>query len=104
MTKADKMIVKRNWLARAGISAMLLACPAMGSAESLQDALISAYQTNPDMQAQRAVLRQIDEEVPQAKSSFYPSISATLSTSRSGLDFNDNGRFKTADLTATQAL
>ena len=104
MTKADKMTVKRNWLARAGLSAMLLAYPAMGSAESLQDALISAYQTNPDMLAQRAVLRQVDEGVPQAKSGFFPSISATLSNSRSGLDFNDNGRFKTADLTAQQAL
>lgn len=102
--KGGKMIVKRNWLVRAGVAAMLVAYPAMGSAASLQDALVSAYATNPDIRAQRAVVRQIDEEVPQAKSGAYPSISATLSRRQDGIDFNDNGLTTAAQLSVQQAL
>ena len=54
--------------------AMLLVTPA--SAESLTDALAAAYQTNPDLQAQRAQLRATDEGVAQAVAGWRPTIQA----------------------------
>ncbi|OSQ43567.1 TolC family outer membrane protein [Thalassospira alkalitolerans] len=45
------------------------------SAESLEDALIKAYQSNPTLEAGRASLRASDEEVSQALSNWRPSVS-----------------------------
>jgi outer membrane protein len=45
-------------------------------AESLMEALASAYNNNPALNAFRAQVRAIDEGVPQAKSGFRPTISA----------------------------
>jgi len=44
-------------------------------AESLHDALVSAYNTNPGLDAERARLRATDEEVPRARSGFRPNLS-----------------------------
>jgi outer membrane protein len=52
-------------------------------ADTLDGALINAYQNNPQLNSQRAVTRETDEQVPQALSGYKPSISATLSTSQS---------------------
>ncbi len=46
-------------------------------AETLQDALVSAYQTNPSLAAQRAALRALDENVPQALAGWRPSVAFT---------------------------
>lgn len=51
---------------------MLAAAPA--SAESLMEALASAYNNNPDLNAIRAQVRAIDEGVTQAKSGYRPTI------------------------------
>jgi outer membrane protein len=45
-------------------------------AESLQDALRWAYETNPTLQAERARLRATDELVPQAKAGWKPTVVA----------------------------
>lgn len=47
-------------------------------AESMTQALVSAYQSNPTLNAERAKLRAIDEEISQARSNFRPSLSAEL--------------------------
>lgn len=47
-------------------------------AESLPSALVAAYQTNPTLNAERAKLRAIDEEISQARSNLRPSVSADL--------------------------
>ncbi len=44
------------------------------SADSLNDALASAYEDNPDLNAARAQLRAIDENVPQALAGYRPTI------------------------------
>lgn len=49
-------------------------------AENLRQALASAYMTNPTLNAKRAELRAIDEEISQARSNFRPSVSADLDT------------------------
>ncbi len=49
------------------------------SAQSLQSALVQAYQTNPQLNAQRALARVADEAVPQALSGYRPRLSVTAS-------------------------
>ena len=48
-------------------------------AETLQSALAKAYESNPQLNAQRAIVRQNDEGVSQALSGYRPSLSATAS-------------------------
>jgi outer membrane protein len=47
------------------------------AADTLEWALVQAYQNNPSLNAQRAALRVIDENVPQALSGYRPKISLT---------------------------
>jgi outer membrane protein len=47
------------------------------SADTIEWALVQAYQNNPSLNAQRASLRSTDENVPQALSGYRPKISAT---------------------------
>src|SRR5262245_49653404 len=47
------------------------------AADTLEAALISAYQTNPQLNAQRALVRATDESVPQALAGYRPRVSAT---------------------------
>jgi len=53
---------------------------ASGVTETLQEALSSAYLTNPDLNAERAQLRATDEQVGVAKAGFRPTISASADT------------------------
>lgn len=46
-------------------------------ADTLEWALVQAYQNNPSLNSQRAALRVIDENVPQALSGYRPKISVT---------------------------
>jgi outer membrane protein len=55
----------------------LAALPA--AAESLPDALVKAYQTNPGLNSERARQRATDENVPQALAGYRPQIIASLS-------------------------
>src|SRR5947208_14838837 len=59
------------------IYVVLLAAPAR--AESLPEALAKAYQTNPQLNAERARQRATDENVPQALAGYRPQIVASLS-------------------------
>ncbi|MCJ9430236.1 TolC family outer membrane protein [Kordiimonas marina] len=52
------------------------------SAETLQDALAAAYESNPQLLAQRAALRATDENVSTAKSAFLPNLSGTYTHTR----------------------
>jgi outer membrane protein len=61
--------------ALAGLTLALLAAPA--AAETLTDALAYAYYNNPQLLAQRALLRATDENVPQALSNWRPTVTFT---------------------------
>jgi outer membrane protein len=50
------------------------------SAETLQEALVKAYQSNPQLNAERARQRGTDENVPQALAGYRPQIVASLSS------------------------
>ncbi|HVX99688.1 MAG TPA: TolC family outer membrane protein [Pseudorhodoplanes sp.] len=58
-------------------SATLVAAAAPAWADTLETALIQAYQNNPQINAQRAVVRATDENVPQALSGYRPRLSVT---------------------------
>jgi outer membrane protein len=49
----------------------------VATADTLEWALVQAYQNNPSLNAQRAALRVIDENVPQALSGYRPKLSIT---------------------------
>jgi len=59
----------------------LLAASSPARADTLQDALIAAYRTNPTLQAARAQQRATDETVPIAKADGLPSITSTTTYS-----------------------
>jgi len=66
----------RNGLALlAGSSLALVPAPAL--ADTLKDALLGAYQTNPTLQAARAGQRATDEDVPINRAQGLPSVSAS---------------------------
>jgi outer membrane protein len=73
----------------AGILAIILACTVLAGAaraQTLEIALRQAYENNPQLNAQRAILRQTDEGVPQALSGYRPRVSATASLGSQYLD------------------
>jgi outer membrane protein len=59
-----------------GVAAAIAACTA-AVADTLEWALVQAYQNNPSLNAQRAALRATDEYVPQALSGYRPKLSIT---------------------------
>jgi outer membrane protein len=66
------------------------------AADTLEWALVQAYQNNPSLNAQRAALRAMDENVPQALSGYRPKLSFTANggenfTSVQTTSFNSNG-------------
>jgi outer membrane protein len=58
----------------------LLATVGAAAAESLADALVRTYQTNPQLNAERARQRGTDENVPQAMAGYRPQLVASLSS------------------------
>ncbi|MGI4876179.1 MAG: TolC family outer membrane protein [Janthinobacterium lividum] len=92
--------------ARAGIG---LACAVVGlapaRADTLADALATAYDGNPQLAAQRAVVRQQDELVPQALSNGRPTVDATVTAQQTGDNFHeDGGRYYQGGLSLNQSL
>ena len=66
-------------------AAVLAASPVQ--AEDLHTALMSVYETNPRLLAERARLREIDETYVQARAEGRPTISGTGSIAQSGVNF-----------------
>jgi outer membrane protein len=83
--------VRRNpaggWSRRVGGVALaacvaLLAAPPQVAAETLEAALATAYQSNPQLNAQRVIVRRTDEGVPQALSGYRPTVTANATLGR----------------------
>jgi outer membrane protein len=102
----------------AAAAVLLLAClgPVPVLADTIEAALVRAYQNNPQLNAQRAQVRSTDEGVPQALSGYRPKISVTASAGTQYQNFTSQAgttipeEFRGADapravgLTATQTL
>jgi TolC family type I secretion outer membrane protein len=81
------MGLRRRWLRALLAGAISLGfAPAYG--QSLQEALTAAYQDNPELEAQRARLRGVDEQVPQALSGWRPTLRAFGNAGVRQLDSN----------------
>ncbi len=65
----------------AAVAVLLLAYmgPAPALADTIEAALVRAYQNNPQLNAQRASVRSTDENVPQALSGYRPKVAVTAS-------------------------
>ena len=72
---------------------------APGRAQSIEEALVAAYLTNPDLEAQRAALRATDELVPQALSDWRPTVAVDSAAIASDIDTPNGG----GTLNTTQA-
>jgi outer membrane protein len=55
-------------------AAAIMGTASQSAADTLLGALTQAYQVNPQLNAQRAIVRQVDEAVPQALSGYRPSV------------------------------
>ena len=66
-------------LAVVGTAAAAIGYCRTASADTLKWALVQAYQNNSSLNAQRAALRAVDENVPQALSGYRPKLSVTAS-------------------------
>ena len=67
------------WLMPCVVAIANLALVDLSAAETLQEALVKAYQMNPQLNAERARQRGTDENVPQALAGYRPQIVASLS-------------------------
>jgi outer membrane protein len=72
------------------VAALVAAAPSIASAETIEQALARAYQNNPQLNAQRAIVRQADEGVPQALSGYRPNISGNISGGRQYTDLKQS--------------
>jgi len=76
---------------------VLLACAIthvgihVASADTIEGAMVRAYQNNPQLNAQRASVRATDEAVPQALSGYRPRVAATASAGYQYSDTNTVG-------------
>lgn len=61
------------------VAAVLVSATAPGSAQTLTEAFAYAYNNNPQLLAQRALLRSTDEQVPQALSNWRPTVTFNAS-------------------------
>src|ERR1700755_2172760 len=57
-------------------------------ADTIEAALVRAYQNNPQLNAQRAQVRSTDENVPQALSGYRPKVALTASAGEQYTDTN----------------
>src|SRR5271168_1340785 len=73
--------------------------PVPALADTIEAALVRAYQNNPQLNAQRASVRATDENVPQALSGYRPKVAVTASA---GYQYTDLG--ETQGGTATQIV
>jgi TolC family type I secretion outer membrane protein len=83
--------MKNAWMV--GIAAGVLLSGAAGQlrAQTLEEALVSAYLTNTDLEAQRAALRATDELVPQALSDWRPTLAIDSTAAYADVDSSQGG-------------
>ena len=81
------MLKRSRVLASAAVVAVMTGLGAPAWAETLQDAIALAYRTNPNLLAQRANQRALDETVVQARSGLRPTIGASAGVDYTRSDF-----------------
>src|SRR6202011_3815385 len=74
--------------AAAAVLLMAYVGPAPALADTIEAALVRAYQNNPQLNAQRAAVKATDENVPQALSGYRPKVAVTASAGYQYTDLN----------------
>src|SRR5260370_3251011 len=74
--------------AAAAVLLMAYMGPMPALADTIEAALVRAYQSNPQLNAQRAQVRSTDENVPQALSGYRPKVAVTASAGYQYTDSN----------------
>lgn len=82
---------RRPLFATCAAGALLLAAAGSARAETLTDALVDAYNNNPQILAERANLRATDEGVPQALSGWRPTVTFTGSVGAQRIENQPTG-------------
>src|SRR5215813_6808140 len=75
--KPTHLLASRLAMGLAAVALSATVGAGMARAQTLSEALASAYTSNPQLLAQRALLRQTDEGVPQALSNWRPTVTFT---------------------------
>jgi outer membrane protein len=88
--------VKVVTCAAAAVLLMAYMGPTSALADTIEAALVRAYQNNPQLNAQRATVRSTDENVPQALSGYRPRISVTTSVGSQYTDVRESTTGSTA--------
>jgi outer membrane protein len=84
---ADPKRLLRRSSAAAAVAIVVLLASRAAPAQTLTEALAEAYNTNPTLLAQRALLRATDEGVPQALSGWRPTVNFTSDVSGNRLRY-----------------
>src|SRR5689334_9942416 len=113
--RTERAIARAAWIAALAASVSLMPAPLsaepagngwhlVGSgagAGTMDAALVSAYQTNPQLNSQRSATRAIDENVPTALAGYRPRVSGTASLTDQYLDQLTRTTGTTAGIPAT---
>src|SRR5260370_29948402 len=88
----------------AAVSVLLLALmgPLPALADTIEAALVRAYQNNPQLNAQRATVRFTDENVPQALSGYRPKVAVTASAGYQYTDTNSTAGGSATNIVRTE--
>jgi outer membrane protein len=88
----------------AAASVLLLACmgPMPALADTIEAALVRAYQNNPQLNSQRASVRFTDENVPQALSGYRPKVAVTASAGYQYTDTNSTAGGSATNIVRTE--
>jgi outer membrane protein len=81
-------VVKSVTAAATAVLLMAYMGPSAALADTIEAALVRAYQTNPQLNAQRAQVRSTDENVPQALSGYRPKVALTATAGYQYTDVN----------------
>ncbi len=91
--RRPKLKVQASWLAALCVAATAaIHGPATASAETIASALAKAYVGNPQLKADQARQRATDEQVPQAKSGWRPTVTTSTEVSKSYQDNSISGK------------
>lgn len=77
---------RARWTGAAVAALLVFSGTAPSLADTIEGALVRAYQNNPQLNAQRAAVRSTDENVPQALSGYRPKVAVTASA---GIQYTD---------------
>lgn len=101
--------IRKRFRCWAGALAVACLCfaPVQALAQTLQEALATAYVTNPTLRAERAQLRATDENLPSARAGYLPTVTAQGQAGTGTVDFGAGGQTVNPlgyGLTASQPL